>query len=184
MSGETQADGPPVLSMLESVATIRLNRPSQHNRIDPEDLAPIRSFIAEVASNPSIIALVFTGTGARTFSSGYTLSRVGANFDDSFEKMLNDVEQCPVPTICALNGSVYGGSTDLALCCDIRIGVRGSRMFMPAARIGMHYYPDGIRRYVRELGPSIAKYLFLTAMPLADVDMLVGRANLPERAFV
>jgi hypothetical protein len=32
-----------------------------------------------------------------------------------------------VPTICRLNGGVYGGSTDLALACDFRIGVDTAR---------------------------------------------------------
>jgi methylglutaconyl-CoA hydratase len=74
--------------------------------------------------------------------------------------------------ICALNGSVYGGATDLALCCDFRLGVHGSRFIMPAAKIGLHYYPGGIRRYVTRLGLSAAKKLFLTALPIDAEEML------------
>jgi enoyl-CoA hydratase/carnithine racemase len=54
----------------------------------------------------------------------------------------------------------------------VRIGVEGTRMFMPAARIGLHYYPDGMRRYVRELGLAQAKRLFLTGMTLDAPEML------------
>ena len=67
-----------------------------------------------------------------------------------------------LPTICALNGGVYGGSTDMALSCDFRIGVEGITMFMPAARLGLHYYAGGMRRYVARLGLGAAKKLFLT----------------------
>ena len=73
--------------------------------------------------------------------------------------MLDRLERFPLPTVCAMNGSVYGGATDLALCCDLRIGVRGSRMLMPASRFGLHYYPGGLRRYVGTLGLAAAKKL-------------------------
>jgi hypothetical protein len=78
----------------------------------------------------------------------------------------------PLPTICALNGSVYGGATDLALCCDFRLGVRGSRMFMPAAKFGLHYYPGGLRRAVAALGATQAKRIFLTAQTIDSDEML------------
>jgi enoyl-CoA hydratase/carnithine racemase len=77
-----------------------------------------------------------------------------------------------MPTICRLNGGVYGGSTDLALACDFRIGVDTAEMFMPAARLGLHYYTSGIRRYVSRLGADNAKKLFLTAARIEASEML------------
>src|SRR3546814_8229233 len=58
-----------------------------------------------------------------------SLAAIRSELDDRFERVLDTLEQLPLPVVCALNGSVYGGATDLALCCDIRIGVRGSRLF-------------------------------------------------------
>ena len=46
-------------------------------------------------------------------------------------QVVNRLEDLAVPTICRLNGGVYGGSTDLALACDFRIGVDSAEMFMP-----------------------------------------------------
>jgi enoyl-CoA hydratase/carnithine racemase len=82
------------------------------------------------------------------------------------------LEDLGVPTICRLNGGVYGGSTDLALACDFRIGVDTAEMFMPAARLGLHYYTSGIRRYVTRLGVDNAKKLFLTAEKIGAPEML------------
>jgi enoyl-CoA hydratase/carnithine racemase len=39
-------------------------------------------------------------------------------------------------------------------------------MFMPAARLGLHYYRSGLERYVARLGLDNAKRLFLTAEKL------------------
>jgi enoyl-CoA hydratase/carnithine racemase len=86
--------------------------------------------------------------------------------------MVNRLEDLGVPTICRLNGGVYGGSTDLALACDFRIGVDTCEMFMPAARLGLHYYKSGIVRYVTRLGVDNAKRLFLTAERISAAEML------------
>ena len=74
---------------------------------------------------------------------------------------MDRLEAMRMPTLCALNGGVYGGATDMALACDFRLGVKGMRFFMPAARFGLHYYPSGLRRYTQKVSPSFAKRAFL-----------------------
>jgi enoyl-CoA hydratase/carnithine racemase len=165
-------DGPPTLEVAGAVATIRLRRPAQHNRIDPDDVTVIRGYLDSGTLYPAARALVFTGTGETTFSSGYTVDAIVGRLDRNFEELLDAIERLPLPTICALNGSVYGGATDLALCCDFRLGVRGSRMFMPAAKFGLHYYPGGLRRAVAALGAAQAKRIFLTAQTIDADEML------------
>ena len=163
--------------------------PPEHNRIDPDDVAVIRSYLDNGKLYPAARALVFTGTGETTFSSGYTVDAIVGRLDRNFEELLDVIERFPLPTICALNGSVYGGATDLALCCDFRLGVRGSRMFMPAARFGLHYYPGGLRRAVAALGTAQAKRIFLTAQTIDADEMLrigfltelLDRRELPGR---
>jgi enoyl-CoA hydratase/carnithine racemase len=123
---------------------------------------------------------VLTGTG-KSFCSGYHLGDLSERPDAevtgdgsglSFEAVATQLENLRVPTICRLNGGVYGGATDLALCCDFRIGVASAEMFMPAARLGLHYYPSGMLRYVSRLGLNAAKRLFLTAARLQAPEML------------
>ena len=77
-----------------------------------------------------------------------------------------------MPTICRFNGSVYGGATDLGLACDFRVGVDSMSLRMPAARLGLHYYPNGLRRYVTRLGLGAAKRLFLRAQTVPAADLL------------
>jgi enoyl-CoA hydratase/carnithine racemase len=132
-----------------------------------------------IEADPAIRVLVLTGTG-RAFSAGYDLNSVAdraasageQTAGSAFEVMVDRLEDLSVPTICRLNGGVYGGSTDLALACDFRIGVDTAEMFMPAARLGLHYYKSGIRRYVSRLGADNAKRLFLTAQKIDAPEML------------
>ena len=162
----------PCLHIDGARATIRLRRPLEHNRIDPSDLAILLDHFGQACANKAVRVLVLTGTGNKTFSSGYTVAAIREHLDDRFEKVLHTLESLPLAVVCALNGSAYGGAVDLALCCDFRIGVKGSRMFMPAAKFGLHYYPGGIRRYVTRLGLTSAKKLFLTAQAIDADEML------------
>lgn len=165
-------DQTPLLTVEQDMATLTLRRPGEHNRIDAADPLVILRLLEEVSARPEVVALVITGSGQRTFCSGYTLGQIESRLDHSFEDMLDAIERFPLPTICALNGSVYGGGTDLAMACDFRIGVQGSRLFMPAARFGLHYYPGGLRRFVTRLGPCATKKIFLTALTLEAHEML------------
>ena len=179
----------PSLLINGAYAQITLRRPAQHNRIDPEDIQVIMAHLDVIECNPNVRAIVLTGSGFKTFCSGYTLGAIQSQLDNSFEDMLDRLETIPLPTICALNGSVYGGGTDLAMCCDFRIGVTQSRMFMPAAKFGLHYYPGGLRRFVTRVGPGFTKKLFLTGQTINAEELLrvgyftelVTLDELPER---
>src|SRR5271154_1760670 len=176
---ETDAS-PPLLERQGARATIRLNRPRHLNRLQADDLDVLLNLFAKIEADAAIRVLVLTGTG-RAFSAGYDLNSVAEravsaaeekSAGSAFELVVNRLEDLSVPTICRLNGGVYGGSTDLALACDFRIGLDSCEMFMPAARLGLHYYKSGIVRYVSRLGLDNAKKLFLTAEKIDAPEML------------
>jgi enoyl-CoA hydratase/carnithine racemase len=178
-SGAAGTASTPVLEINGTRATIRLNRPKHLNRLQPDDLDALLTLFDRIEADPAIRVLVLTGTG-RAFSAGYDLGSIaeragGAEEQtagSAFEIVVNRLEDLAIPTICRINGGVYGGSTDLALACDFRIGVDTCEMFMPAARLGLHYYSSGIKRYVSRLGVDNAKKLFLTAQKIGAAEML------------
>ena len=132
--------------------------------------------------------LVVTGAGTKTFSSGFDVGDIARTDwrSNPLEKVIDRVEDLAVPTVCALNGDVFGGATDLALACDFRIGVAGMRLAVPAAMLGVHYYLSGLRRFVERLGPDTAKRIFLAGdelggeelMAVGYLDRLVAPADL------
>jgi enoyl-CoA hydratase len=178
-AGTAAAASTPVLAIDGARATIRLNRPKHLNRLQPEDLDALLKLFDRIEADPTLRVLVLTGTG-RAFSAGYDLGSISERASNgheqtagsAFEVMVNRLEDLALPTICRLNGGVYGGATDLALACDFRIGVDTAEMFMPAARLGLHYYKSGIGRYVSRLGADNAKKLFLTAQKIDAPEML------------
>jgi len=174
------AEGPPLLTRAApGCATLTLNRPRHLNRLHREDLLVLQGQIAELATDTSLRVVVLTGRG-RLFCAGFNLEELAAPEPDDtassdpqlFERTVDALEGLAIPTIARLNGSVFGGATDLALACDFRIGVQGMELCMPAARLGLHYYPSGLQRYVSRLGLSAAKRLFLLAQTVGADELL------------
>jgi enoyl-CoA hydratase/carnithine racemase len=170
-----EAPSPPILTVDGARATIRLNRPHHHNRIETGDIAVLCEQFARIEQERRVRVLVLTATGG-TFCAGFNLEELAPErYEESapaFDRMVDQLEALRVPSIAAVGGSLYGGGTDLALACDFRLGIPGIELMMPASRIGVHYYYGGLRRYVARLGLGAAKRLFLTAEKI-DADELL-----------
>jgi enoyl-CoA hydratase/carnithine racemase len=165
-------EGPPLLAIDGAVATITLRRPSRRNSLNDTDLHTLLEAFARVDADAAVRVLVLTARAAgqrrAVFSAGYDLGGLAGDGagPQLFERIPDALEALRPVTICALNGSVYGGATDLVLACDLRIALAGAEWRMPAAALGLHYYPSGLRRYVARFGIDLAKRVFLTAQPL------------------
>lgn len=167
-------DNSPLLTVDGPVATIALRRPEVANRLNPGDLRAIRHHIEAVNEMERVLVLRFVSAG-KYFCSGYDIGSLAGKSDEgalNFGEVMDVIEAARPVTIAAINGGVYGGATDLCLACDFRIGVPGCDMFMPAARLGLHFYRGGMARYVSRLGLNAAKRLFLTTDRIDAATML------------
>ena len=168
----------PLLSIDDGVATITLNRPAHRNRLEDADLHALLQHMARIDADTTVRVLVLTantqGQPRPVFSSGYHIGGFDgdAHNPQLFEKIPDALAALRPVTICALNGSVYGGATDLVLACDLRIGLAGTELRMPATALGLHYYPSGLQRFVARFGVNGAKRAFLTARPFSAQRLL------------
>ncbi len=165
-------EGSPLLDITGSVATLTLRRPSQRNSLTDDDLNTLLTHFETINQNVLVHVVVLRADTddqkQAVFSAGYNVG----GFDNDpmaplfFEKIPEALEHLRPVTICALNGSVYGGATDLVLACDFTVAQRGYTWRMPAAALGLHYYPSGLRRYVNRLGLQMSKRAFLLGQPI------------------
>lgn len=174
------------------VGRLVLNNPEKHNSLGREQIDAIRSCLTRVAADDQVRALIVTGAGAKTFCAGASLPELGNGDlgDDAFQQMAGQLADLAIPTICALNGNVFGGGVELALSCDFRIGVQDCHMRVPAAEIGLCYPLSGIQRFVATLGVNLAKRILVasesfdadTLLQIGFLDHLVLPSNLQDSA--
>ncbi|WP_077036931.1 enoyl-CoA hydratase/isomerase family protein [Pelomonas sp. KK5] len=162
----------PLLAIDGARATLTLRRPRLANRLEISDLQTLREQLDEVNRNEAVRVLVLAAEG-RHFCSGFNIGAVpGVDAGALFEQLADAWEAARPVTIAAIHGGVYGGATDLALACDFRLGTPGCEMFVPAARLGLHFYGGGLQRYVSRLGLAWAKRVLLAGETLDAAAML------------
>jgi enoyl-CoA hydratase/carnithine racemase len=181
-----------IYEQIGHVGRLVLNKPEQHNSLGRLELEAIQGRLAAVATDSSVRVLLVTGTGEKTFCAGASLKELGAGeiSGDCFQNTTDQLAAMPIPTICALNGNVFGGGVELALSCDFRLGIRGTRMRVPAAAIGLCYPISGINRFVERLGVNVAKRILVAAEEFRDdamvdigfLDYLVAREELEAKS--
>ncbi|MEM7269039.1 MAG: enoyl-CoA hydratase-related protein [Pseudomonadota bacterium] len=161
------------LRVADEVATITINRPEKGNALRISDLSVLRDHLGELAEQP-IRALVLTGTGDRAFSAGMDLTEVadpGQWTENPLTMFVQALASFPRPTIARLNGAVIGGSVEIAMNCDFRIGVTSTKVMVPAAKIGIHYEHGGLARCLAELGAHATRRIYLLAETLRAEEL-------------
>jgi enoyl-CoA hydratase/carnithine racemase len=174
------------------VGRLVLNNPKRHNALGREQLEAIKERLTRIEADPHLRVLIVTGVGEKTFCAGASLHELsdGQIGDDAFQQMTTQLASLAIPTICAMNGDVFGGGAELAVSCDFRIGVEGCRMRVPAAAIGLCYPLSGINRFIECLGVNLTKRILVaseeftapTLLEIGFLDHLVSPQNLDDTA--
>jgi len=162
-------DKTPSLQIDGALARITLRRSHVANRLELQDLQTLGAQLREVNANAAVRVLLLQAEG-KHFCSGFNIDAMeavpGVDAGALFEALTNAWENARPVTVAAIQGGVYGGATDLALACDFRLGVPSCEMFVPAARLGLHFYRGGLERYVNRLGVGVAKRVLLACETL------------------
>ncbi|MFT4767387.1 MAG: enoyl-CoA hydratase/carnithine racemase [Glaciecola sp.] len=174
-----------------SVGTLCINHEERHNSLGAVELKSIGEVLNLIEADSELRVLIVTGAGDKTFCAGASLGDLnsGALKPDAFQSVMHSLATLAIPTLARVNGNVFGGGTELALSCDFRVGVVGTRLRVPAAAFGLCYPPAGISLFVEKLGTSVARRMLLAseAMDALEAhrvgfyDYLVPKDELDER---
>jgi len=153
-----------------SVVTIALNRPRQHNALNPALITSLSSAFQEISRRDDARVVILTGNGP-SFCAGADLNHMRAAADYSFEENVADghaifdlmlsINQCSKPVVGRINGAAVGGGVGLVCCCDIAIAVEQASFAFSEVRLGL--VPAVISPFVlAKIGASRCRELFLT----------------------
>ena len=161
------------------VGILILDSPKRKNALNSEDMLLLRDILSREAQS-DIYALIISGSGD-VFCSGADLSEIisiiGKHKKDQelqsndMSKLCDAIQNFPLPTVCVLNGSAYGGGVEIACACDFRIAVSNIEIMVPPAKIGIHHHPAGIKRFLNIFGASATKRLLLTATKMSENEL-------------
>jgi enoyl-CoA hydratase len=169
------------------VGYLTFNNPERHNAVSLEMWEAASGFLEDFKKDNNIRVVVVTGAGGKAFISGADISKFEKErstqegvdrYNAAVDQANNAFYTFPKPTIAMIRGYCIGGGVGLALCCDMRICTDGSKFAVPAAKLGLGYRYDGLKKLVDLVGPSFAKEIFYTARQFTAAEaQVMGLVN-------
>jgi methylglutaconyl-CoA hydratase len=133
------------VTLRDSVLTVTLNRPDNHNAMSPAMVAALTAVFQNLPQRKEVRVVVLTGNG-RSFCAGADLSTMRAAADYDHADNVRDAEQIfdlmhavdtfPKPVVGRINGAAIGGGLGLVACCDITVAVERAVFALSEARLG------------------------------------------------
>src|SRR5690606_29056831 len=148
------------------VLYVTVNRPRVLNALNRATLGELERVLAGEASADGVRVVGFRGAGDRACVAGadihemkdlapYELYRVM----ERGHQVFNGVARFPKPTVAAIQGFCLGGGLELALACDVRVGVPEARFGFPEIKLGIIPGWGGTKRLAEAVGAARAREL-------------------------
>jgi len=155
-----------------AIGRIIFNNPARHNAVSLEMWQAVAQIMEDFEADDAIRVIVLSGAGGKAFVSGADISEfkekraneeAAAAYAKISESARVKLQETLKPTIAMIRGYCIGGGLATAISCDIRIAAEGSRFGIPAAKLGLGYAYDGIKKLIDLVGPAYAREIFYTA---------------------
>ena len=202
------AEDSDVLRRVENgVLWITLNRPDAGNAMKAEMRNQIADWLDAASGDPTVRAIVITGSGEKGFCTGADLrssrppgpprpegvpERIVGDaarmIRTGWQRLVGSILDCEKPVIAGVNATAAGGGMHLALACDLVIMAEEARLIEVFVRRGIAPDAGGAYLLTRLVGPQKAKELFFfgddvsatDAERIGIVNKVVPRAELEK----
>jgi enoyl-CoA hydratase/carnithine racemase len=155
------------------ITWLKINRPKVMNCLNRPVLHALIEACKHLSEDKETRVVGLIGSGLKTFCAGADLTeRKGMSQAEAIDyisliqRAMRAIETLPQVVIGAINGSAFGGGTELVLCCDLRVMVKDASLRLTEVKLGIIPGAGGTQRLPRLIGLSKAKELILTAAPL------------------
>lgn len=193
-----------ILEKKGHIAVVTLNRPDKMNAFDESMFINFEA-AAERIKKDLPRAVIITGSGSRSFSSGFDvhpdnpmvkriIDAASTKDDTPAIELITNIRRAvdcfasiPVPVIAALNGSAYGGGAELAMRCDLRVSEPDVFICFSETKLGLMPDWGGGASLARIAGHSRAAELILTARKVSAEEActmgIVNRVSMKDKVL-
>ena len=170
-----------------AIGWVIFNNPEKRNAMSLEMSEATAATMESYAKDPEVRVVILRGQGDKAFISGADISQFKERRSNAeqvkaaeaiSERTSKAIRECPKPVIAMIRGYCMGGGLGTAVVCDLRIASDDSRFGVPAAKLGVGYRFNGIRRLSELVGPSFTAEIFYTGRQFSAQEALqMGLVN-------
>lgn len=169
-----------ILEQDGELLVISLDWPERKNALSLQMRTDLLQCVLAAEQDPSIYAIVITGSGDAAFSAGTNIpellqrtlvSELGKS-SELRKTLPTTLERLAKPSVAAINGYCFGGGMELALGCTARIASENARLGLPEIKFGQIPGSGGTQRLSRFVGLGWAMQMILTGDAIAASQAL------------
>ena len=156
-------------SIKKSIGYLNIDRPESLNAMNDEALDEFISKTNDLISEPAIRVIIISGSGYKAFIAGADIklmqqmdSKKALSFAEKGHRLTKLIESSKKPIIAAINGYAFGGGTEIALACHLRLASEDAMFAQPEVKIGLVPGWGGTQRLPHIVGKGIANEMILT----------------------
>ncbi len=176
-----------ILERIGAVGRVTFNRPAVLNAYNKALALELIQALEDLTENQSVKVIALTGNG-KAFMAGADVKMVHdwstlgdtIKIKNELSQLLdpNIFEDCPKPTIAAVNGLAFGMGCELAMACDFRIVSEDAKFALPEIRLGLIPGGGGSQRMLHLVGATKALEMIATGDPIdAEEAFRIGLVN-------
>ena len=149
----------------DGICELVLDNPGRKNALSYSLLDDLNQKLT-AARDDAVRAVILSGAG-NVFSAGADFNDLTGTIDDlaiddAIEQLVIQIREMPAPVFAAVEGPCMGGAVDIALACDFLVASEDAFFEVPAARLGLFYNPDAVKRWHARLsGQTLRRILLL-----------------------
>lgn len=167
-----------IKSFADHIGTLQFNNEGRLNCLSHTLMDELMSGLEELEKEGAHVIVLRARAGVKVWSAGHDINelpeprRDPLSYGDPLEMLLRHIQDCALPVIAMVEGTVWGGACDLCCSCDMVIAAEASTFAMTPAKIGIPYNASGLIHFVHHIGLNKAKEMFFTARPITVREAL------------
>ena len=151
------------------IATVTLFDPDKLNAINGDMWRQLRRVMDELSARTDLRCIIIRGAG-EAFAAGGDIDEfrtaratvdLALAYHEAVGEALAAIEQCPLPTVAAIQGPCVGGGLEIACACDLRIAGTSAKFGAPIMKLGFSMYPGEMQGLLQLAGPAVVKEILL-----------------------
>jgi enoyl-CoA hydratase len=174
-----------IFQIKAGIAFITFNRPKVLNALNEACLKELSHAIDVIAGDEDIRVLILTGAGEKSFVAGADITEFlkfnvlkAKLFSEKGHRLVNKLQDLPIPVIAAVNGFALGGGCEIVLACDFIYASENAMFGLPEINLGIIPGFGGTQRLPRIIGKNRAKEMIFTGKMISAAEAhAIGLVN-------
>lgn len=166
-----------VLTEIDQIAFIKLNRPDVRNAFNSEMIEELTQTFLALQARTDLKAVALSGEG-KVFCAGADLNWMKSmvNFSlvenkkdsEKLYEMFAAMKNLDLPIVGLVQGAVFGGALGLVACCDYVVAETGTKFCFSEVKLGIA--PAVISSFVLDKATAAVKYYMTSAEVFTEVQ--------------